>query len=57
MADEKDENTLVIPIQRPRDPIARDLLTPKYRQRIQRQRKGKGSFERKKAIPDDDSLT
>lgn len=37
---------LVIPVAKPRDPIARDLCTPKYRQRVIQPKKGKGSFKR-----------
>jgi alternative ribosome-rescue factor len=32
---------------RKRNPIARDLRTPKYRPRVVRPRKGKGSYRRK----------
>jgi alternative ribosome-rescue factor len=32
---------------KPRNPIARDLRTPKYRPRVVRPRKGKGSYRRK----------
>jgi alternative ribosome-rescue factor len=32
---------------RKRNPIARDLRTPKYRVRIVRPRKGKGSYSRR----------
>tara|TARA_B110000971_G_scaffold186121_1_gene194691 strand:- start:365 stop:472 length:108 start_codon:yes stop_codon:yes gene_type:complete len=31
-----------------RNKIARDLFTPKYKKRVVRPKKGKGSFERKK---------
>jgi len=30
--------------------IARDLLTPKYRKRIVKPKKGKGSYKRKKKV-------
>jgi alternative ribosome-rescue factor len=33
-----------------RNPIAKDLRTPKYKKRIVKSKKGKGSFERKKKI-------
>ena len=31
-----------------RNPIARDLATPKYRQRVIRPKRGKGSYRRKR---------
>ena len=31
-----------------RNPIAEDLMSPKYKKRIVRPKKGKGSFKRKK---------
>lgn len=42
MSDEK----VVVPVLKPRDPIAKDLGTPKYRQRVESPKKGKGSFKR-----------
>lgn len=40
---------------RKRNPIARDLRTPKYRPRVVRPRKGKGSYRRKsQGVPTDD---
>ena len=30
-----------------RNPVAKDLRTPKYRKRIEKKRKGKGSYTRK----------
>jgi stalled ribosome alternative rescue factor ArfA len=30
-----------------RNPVAKDLRTPKYRKRVERKRKGKGSYTRK----------
>jgi len=31
-----------------RNPIAKDLRTPKYKKRIMKSKKGKGAFKRKK---------
>ena len=36
-----------------RNPIARDVRSPKYRQRIERKRKGKGSFKRDNRVIED----
>ena len=36
--------------QRRHNPIARDLMQPKYRLRIVRPRKGKASYSRKKLV-------
>jgi stalled ribosome alternative rescue factor ArfA len=33
-----------------RNPIAKDLRTPKYKKRTVKSKKGKGSFKRKKKI-------
>ena len=33
-----------------RNPIAEDLRTPKYKKRVIKPRKGKGSFKRKKKV-------
>ena len=55
-SEKSDENTLVIPVSKPRDPIARDLLSPKYRLRRERIKKGKGSFKRKKDIDNDELI-
>lgn len=47
------EEKVVIPVLKPRDPIAKDLGTPKYRQRVERPKKGKGSFKRKQDETDE----
>lgn len=39
--------TIIIRVPKPRDPIARDLHTPKYHQRVIKPKKGKGAFKRK----------
>lgn len=32
------------------NPVAKDLRTPKYKMRVARKRKGKGSFKREKHV-------
>lgn len=44
----QDELVITVPVLKPLDPIAKDLRTPKYRQRVEKAKKGKGSFRRKK---------
>lgn len=41
------DESVIVPVLKPRDLIAKDLRTPKYRQRVERPKKGKGSFKRK----------
>lgn len=38
--------TIIIRLPKPRNPIAKELRTAKYRQRVVKPKKGKGSFSR-----------
>lgn len=44
------------PLPRKRNPMAKDLQNPRYKQRVVKKRKGKGSYDRKKEGLENDNL-